>query len=690
MEIKTKMKHKYLIEGVHVKNRSEVKRLIEQIEQITDVDIDAENKFAIISMGDHVQTDTISDKTKQIDGFKISMDVDSVINGEGKESVWKELRPLFIIIFFIIILTSMFTAYHSGDVFYWLRIFMSIFFIVFGILKLIKLKDFARTYATYDLLAAKSKIYAMAYPFIEIGLGVLLFLNLFTVYVNVFVIIIMSVGSLGVFKKLKSGVKIECACLGTLFKVPMTWVTLAEDLLMVFMALFMLASSFQTYSQKQNMPEKNLKYSVKEFLAYPLESKTALEVKEFTVEAKEGEFSFFPNVETKLWMYNNKIAPVLKVTKGQKIKVTFKNRLNQHSTIHWHGVRLPNQMDGVPVLTQKSVKPGSDFVYEFTPKDAGTFWFHPHVKTSQQMGRGLYGILIVKDREELPYSKDIVWALDDWRLGQDGQIQESFGNSHDMMMNGRQGNVITVNGEVSPALDLKPGERVRLRVVNTSNARIYNLDLGDIAAKVIAIDGMYVKEAFDYKGFYLAPGNRIDFDIQIPLNFKKEEVLIRDSISTGAGVARINILKQKDLEKYNFDFPGNKNIPDLESFLDKKVDVTYNLDFTGGMMNGRWTINGKVFGDDAPKVYKKNKYYKIRFNNLSAGVHPMHVHGQFFKVISRSGDRKGEEFFRDTIFVKPHEFVDVVMYTSDSGKWANHCHILEHAESAMMTSIIVE
>ena len=149
--------------------------------------------------------------------------------------------PLWGVVVAVIILASIRTIYQDGNIFHWLRDFMSMFFIVFGTLKLIKLKDFAIAYAGYDLIAARSKIYALTYPFIEIGLGVLLFFNLFSIYVNIFIAIIMLVGALGIYLKLKKGEKIECACLGTFFKVPMTWVTLLEDLVMAFMAIFMLA-----------------------------------------------------------------------------------------------------------------------------------------------------------------------------------------------------------------------------------------------------------------------------------------------------------------------------------------------------------------------------------------------------------------------------------------------------------------
>jgi FtsP/CotA-like multicopper oxidase with cupredoxin domain len=100
----------------------------------------------------------------------------------------------------------------------------------------------------------------------------------------------------------------------------------------------------------------------------------------------------------KVWAYNGQVpGPVLRVRLGETLRVHFTNNLPEETTIHWHGVRLPNAMDGVPGVTQPPVPPAGEFVYEFTPKDAGTFWFHPHVRASEQVERGLYGVLVVED-----------------------------------------------------------------------------------------------------------------------------------------------------------------------------------------------------------------------------------------------------------------------------------------------------
>ncbi len=119
------------------------------------------------------------------------------------------------------------------------------------------------------------------------------------------------------------------------------------------------------------------------------------------------------NATMPLWLYGERPFPVLRMSKGEALSVTLRNALSEHSSIHWHGVRGPNAMDGVPYLTQLPVQPGEEFAYRFTPPDAGTFFFHPHCNTATQMGRGLLGALIVDDPSET-WSDDVVLLLKDW------------------------------------------------------------------------------------------------------------------------------------------------------------------------------------------------------------------------------------------------------------------------------------
>ena len=151
--------------------------------------------------------------------------------------------------------------------------------------------------------------------------------------------------------------------------------------------------------------------------AYPEHATPTGVVRTFDIEARPAELPLVDGPKLRVWAYNGSVpGPELRIRLGETLRVRFTNHLPEATTIHWHGVRVPNGMDGVPHVTQPPVAPGGTFTYEFTPKDAGTFWFHPHVRSSEQVERGLYGVLVVEDATPLPYARDIVWVLDDWLL----------------------------------------------------------------------------------------------------------------------------------------------------------------------------------------------------------------------------------------------------------------------------------
>ena len=172
-----------------------------------------------------------------------------------------------------------------------------------------------------------------------------------------------------------------------------------------------------------------------------------------------------PYPETSVWSYNGAIpGPEIRIRQGERLGISVENRLAEETTVHWHGLRVPNAMDGVPHLTQRPIAPGEAFVYEFDVPDAGTYWYHPHQRSFEQVGRGLYGPLIVEEREPIRVDRDVTWVLDDWRLLQNAQISDDFGNFMDSSHNGRVGNTVTVNGRILESFAVRAGERVRLRL----------------------------------------------------------------------------------------------------------------------------------------------------------------------------------------------------------------------------------
>ncbi len=427
--------------------------------------------------------------------------------------------------------------------------------------------------------------------------------------------------------------------------------------------------------------------------SFPEEATPNGEVIDFEFTAAPDEVEIYPGYKTRVWVYDGQVpGPTLRIRLGQTLRLKFTNSLPQPTTIHWHGVRVPNAMDGVPGVTQDPIEPGEKFVYEFTPKDPGTYWFHPHVRSAEQVERGLYGVLIVEEADPSPYDQDIVWVLDDWRLTQDAQIYDQFVTPGDISHDGRWGNIPTVSGKYRPIFKAKPGERIRLRLVNTANARIFRPDFSKLKARGIAYDGMTASKDFDPTGYELAPGNRLDLDITIPHASQGETFQILDRFTRQPFLlAELKIEDVDPITPKRFDFPTTAHIPNWEQVMDLPVSSEMALNARrGGKYGIEWLINGRPWTEYLGLKLKHGQIHRLRFVNQSFRLHPMHIHGLFFKVVSRNGEPVDEPHWRDTVLVWPQETVDIGVVPLDRGKWLSHCHILEHAEAGMMTLLEVE
>ena len=214
---------------------------------------------------------------------------------------------------------------------------------------------------------------------------------------------------------------------------------------------------------------------------------------------------------TPVWGYGETVpGPTLRVRRGDELRVRVFNDLDEPTTVHWHGVRLANAMDGVPYLTQPPIAPGEAFNYRFRASDAGTFWYHPTGDGGEQAGHGLYGVLIVGEAEKIEVDRDLVLVFDDWRLTPEGAI--------DATPDGRIGGHPTVNSVPKLDLPVRSNERLRLRLVNAARARPFSLRFDRHAVWVMAIDGQPAEPflARDSR-IILGPGNRIDLFLDATL-----------------------------------------------------------------------------------------------------------------------------------------------------------------------------
>lgn len=201
-------------------------------------------------------------------------------------------------------------------------------------------------------------------------------------------------------------------------------------------------------------------------------------------------------------------GPVLRARQGEVFDIRFLNQIGEGSAVHWHGLRLDNAMDGVPGMTQDVVERGEEFRYRFRAPDAGTFWYHSHNRSWEQVAKGLYGPLIVEEPTPPDVDHDLIVMIDDWRMTKNGTLADGFENRHDQAHQGRLGNFARTL--VEPATPVRRGDRVRLRLINVATDRIFPLELEGVKGKVVALDGMPLASLQDLSDLILAPAQRAD------------------------------------------------------------------------------------------------------------------------------------------------------------------------------------
>ncbi|WP_236603871.1 multicopper oxidase family protein [Sandaracinus amylolyticus] len=395
-----------------------------------------------------------------------------------------------------------------------------------------------------------------------------------------------------------------------------------------------------------------------------------------------------------VWAYDGQVpGPVLRANVGDRLRVRITNRLPQPTSIHWHGIRLDNAMDGVPGVTQPPIAPGESFTYDFVARDAGTFWFHPHTRGSEQIERGLHGVLVIDD-PDAPRVRDAVWVLDDWRLDASGAIDPAFVTRHDLAHDGRWGRAITINARIGHREPIAPGERLRVRIVNVANGRVFAPRVVGADARIIAFDGRPTDAPLTLDRLEIAPGNRVDLEVVAPAA-SGADVRVVDAYARNITLARFDVAgaaHEPDARAF-----ATSTAPDWRGAMSLAPDLTYELGARrGGPYGLEWTLNGEAMREgamghahDARDRVPLGRFVKMRFVSTSARLHPMHLHGQFFRVLARDGVAADEPHWRDTVLVHPRETVDIGLVAEDAGTWALHCHVLEHHDSGMMTLLEV-
>ena len=304
-----------------------------------------------------------------------------------------------------------------------------------------------------------------------------------------------------------------------------------------------------------------------------------------------------PYPYTPVWTFGGTVPGTeLRLRRGERLSLAVVNGLPEPTSVHWHGVRAPWAMDGVAGLTQEAIPTGGRFDVDFVPPDAGTYWYHAHANTPEQVGRGLYGPLIVEEARPIAVDRELVWMLDDWRLAPDASIVAGFENRHDGSHGGRIGNTVTLNGRLRPPVRVRAGERLRLRLINAANARQFALDFGDLAVRVIAVDGQPLRPHAADGPIPLPSAGRVDLVVDLPVTpsatFDVVDRAYREPVVVGA----LALDAQAPLRERPPETPIDLGAPTLPEpdLADAIVrDVVMQGGAMGGLarakLDGRWT-----------------------------------------------------------------------------------------------------
>lgn len=429
-----------------------------------------------------------------------------------------------------------------------------------------------------------------------------------------------------------------------------------------------------------------------------LEDKNPEEGKaEFDLNVQYGKKEFIEGQETETLGYNGDyLGPIIRVDKGDDVKINVANTLDEPTTVHWHGLEVPGEMDGGP---HQVVDPKSSWQPYFTiDQPAATLWYHPHLlhKTGEQVYKGLAGLFYIEDEKskELNIPKehgvnDIPLVVQDKRFTQDGQIPYELGMRD--VMDGFKGDTVLVNGAIAPELDVK-SEVVRLRLLNGSNARAYDFNFSDnLAFYQIASDGGFLENSIEMHEVSLAPAERAEILVDFSDYNTGDKVVLRDG---SYEVMTITITEESD---------SSSSIP--EELVDivqyDRDDVVTTRDFVMSGMGPMVAINGKQMDMDRIDEYLNlNELEEWVVTNESAGMgmmsgempHPLHVHGVQFQVIERNGGEPplNEQGWKDTVMVESGEEVRLLVKFKQKGLFMYHCHILEHEDAGMMGQFLVE
>jgi FtsP/CotA-like multicopper oxidase with cupredoxin domain len=375
-------------------------------------------------------------------------------------------------------------------------------------------------------------------------------------------------------------------------------------------------------------------------------------------------------------------GPTLRVRRGERVNIDVENGLDEGTSVHWHGIRLENKMDGVPMLTQDLIAPAETKTYSFVPPDAGTYWYHSHFISHEQVARGMMGPLIVEDDFPPDVDHDITVLLSDWRMTRDGTLIDDYDDMHSIAHAGRMG---TFARAFLSQEQVRTGDRVRFRLINAATNRIFPIAISGVSGSIVALDGMALSTPRPFTELMLAPAQRADIivDITGPVEF---DMMARQ------GPYRLADLTVSGTNADRQSSPiAALAPPELPTPIEPAQHLT--LTMMGGAMGGGhggdniWAFNTISDRPDAPfGSFQNGETVRITMTNDTSFPHGIHLHGHHFHEVDKDG---ALGVLRDTTLVNARESRDIVCVFDNPGRWMLHCHMLSHAGGVMRSWVNV-
>ena len=418
---------------------------------------------------------------------------------------------------------------------------------------------------------------------------------------------------------------------------------------------------------------------------------------EVTLEARISTLEITPGARTDAWTYNGGLpGPLIRARRGDRVIVHFSNHLPQSTTVHWHGVQVPIEMDGVPGVSQPPVQPGGTFTYDFVVPDAGLFWYHPHVMSAAQVGFGLYGPLLVADPDDpVKVADELVLVLSDIATDDDGKLHAADSGGIVGALLGREGNHVLVNGKVRPTVTVRDGALQRWRIVNAAKSRYFELVLGDGQPfELIGVDGGHMEYSLKRWTIVLGPGERADVLVAPRLD-GQNVTLITNPFNRGYG--SVEYRSAEDLIVFQpaslprvatAELPKvTRDIPAMSA--DGATPITIDLVMTKAQGITGFAIEGGPFWRKSAVRAAVGEKQLWTITNKAIWAHPIHLHGFFFQEVDESGVPLSPRAWKDTIHVPVDETRRFLVTLDRRGSWMYHCHILDHAEIGLMSTVDV-